>query len=34
MAWMLQPLRVARRAAQILIASGSPAQASSSSAVA
>ena len=34
MAAMVQPLRVASRAAQILIASGSPAQASSSSAVA
>ena len=34
MAAMVQPLRVASRAAQILMASGSPAQASSSSAVA
>ena len=34
MAWIVQPLRVASRAAQILMASGSPAQASSSSAVA
>ena len=34
MARMVQPLRVASRAAQILMASGSPAQASSSSAVA
>ena len=34
MAPMVQPLRVARRAAQILMASGSPAQARSSSAVA
>ena len=34
MAWMVQPLRVVSRAAQILIASGRPAQALSSSAVA
>jgi hypothetical protein len=34
MAAMVQPLRVASRAAQILIASGRPAHASSSSAVA